>query len=402
MKILVLGSGLMGPAVAFNVASDPEVMEVLLVDQSQAALDGAAQWLAALPGGEKLAARRLDLADRAATAELAALMGRFDTVVAALPPQVALQALAAALKADVPLVDLARPDYEQMPELQRVVHASDGLVVMGCGVEPGLTEIMARHLAEELDWVEAVHIKCGGVPENPTPPLGYKLVFGGQELPLTEDDALVVQDGQLKLVPRYSGVERVIFSGVGECEAWHEGFVPWLTELPALAGLREGTQKTLRWPGYAAKVTVLRELGLLSTRPVTVDGSAVAPKQLLDAVLAPRLRLEEDERDITLLRVDVEGEKEGQRVAYRVEMVDRDDEELGLTSMARTTGFTAGILVRMIARGEIVARGLFTPERLIVGPLFDRLVDELAGAGIYFDRTVSETALLRKKVEQDE
>jgi len=122
-----------------------------------------------------------------------------------------------------------------------------------------------------------------------------------------------------------SGVEPVFFAGVGACEAWHEGFMPWLLELPALRGLRLGTQKTVRWPGYAAKVTVLKEMGLLSLEPVMAEGVAVATKKLLDALLYPRVRLEEGERDITVFRVEAVGEKEGRPRRYRVGMVDRYD-----------------------------------------------------------------------------
>jgi lysine 6-dehydrogenase len=217
--------------------------------------------------------------------------------------------------------------------------------------------------------------------------LGYKIVFGGRKLPLREEDAHIVENGELKLVPRYSGVERVSFPGVGECEAWHEGFMPWLMDLKALQGLKLGTQKTVRWPGYAAKVTVLKELGLLSEEPVEVDGVSVAPKRLVDAVLYPRVRLEEGERDITLFRVEAIGEKEGVLRRYKVEMVDRYDDLLGFTSMARTTAFTGAIVARMIARGEIKAKGLFTPEQVITGPLLDRLLTELAAVNVRFEET---------------
>jgi lysine 6-dehydrogenase len=250
-----------------------------------------------------------------------------------------------------------------------------------------LTEILARHLAEKLDQVDELHIKCGGIPEKPTPPLGYKIVFGGRKLPLREEDAHIVENGELKLVPRYSGVESVSFPGVGDCEAWHEGFMPWLMDLEALKGLKVGTQKTIRWPGYAAKVTVLRELGLLSEEPVEVDGVLVAPKRLVDAVLYPRVRLEEGERDITLFRVEARGKKDGVRRRFKAEMVDRYDETLGFTSMARTTAFTAAIVARMIARGDLKAKGLLTPELAIAGPLLDTLLSELAAVNVRFQET---------------
>src|SRR5262249_25393329 len=157
-----------------------------------------------------------------------------------------------------------------------------------------------------------------------------------------------------------SGVEAVTFGGVGELEAWHEGFAVSLLDVPTLRGLLVGTQKTIRWPGYAAKVTLLRELGLLGETPVAVDGASVVPKRFLDALLYPRVRLEPGEHDLALLRVDVIGAREGQTWLARAEMVARWAD--GFTAMARTTGFTASVVARLIARGEIRGRGLQRPE----------------------------------------
>ncbi|MBN1661529.1 MAG: saccharopine dehydrogenase NADP-binding domain-containing protein [Anaerolineae bacterium] len=391
MRILVLGSGLMGPAAAYNAMGDPDVSQVTLCDASRPQLEAAMGKLEQMPGGEKVKAVVLDLADGPAAGRL---LAGFDAVVAALPKPAIPLGIRAAAEAGAPLVDLSWPADAELPGLRQRVDAAGSLVVLGCGVEPGLTEIMARYLAEKLDRVDELHIQCGGIPAEPVPPLGYKIVFGGRQLPLREADARYVEAGELKAVPRYSGVETVFFPGVGECEAWHEGFMPWLLEMEALKGLKLGTQKTVRWPGYAEKVSLLRDLGLLSLEPVAVDGVPVAPKHLLDALLYPRVRLEEGEEDITCFRVEVVGARAGHRCRTRIEMVDRYDAETGLTSMARTTAFTGAIVARMAARGEIDARGIRTPEQLVTGTLFDRLVDELAAVGIRFEMTEENVKML--------
>ena len=391
MRILILGSGLMGPAAAFNALSDPKVSQVTLCDMDRQKLDTARVKLGGMEGGEKLTTVSLDLGDRAATAQL---MADFEAVVAALPKVAIPFGIRAAVAAGKPLVDLSWPSEEVLPDIKREVESAGTLVIPGCGVEPGLTEIMARYLVEKLDRVDELHIKCGGIPENPAPPLGYKIVFGGRQMPLREPDARVVENGHLKPVPRYSGVERVIFPGVGECEAWHEGFMPWLLELEALKGLKAGTQMTCRWPGYAARVTVLKEMGLLSQEPVEVDGVEVRPKKVLDALLYPHVRLEEGERDITLFRVEAVGEKKGGPRRYKVEMVDRYDEALGFTSMARTTAFTGAIVARMIARGDLKAKGFRTPEQVVTGPLLKRLLKDLAAFNVRFKITTEKTKTL--------
>jgi lysine 6-dehydrogenase len=387
MKILVLGSGLMGPAAAYNAQADPDVAQVTLCDFSQQRLEAAQHNLRALPGGQKLSAVALDLNDQPATQRL---MSGHDAVVAALPKEAIPLGIRAAAASRTPLVDLSWPLATEVPELRRRVEAAGGLVILGCGVEPGLTEIMARYLAEKLDRVHEVHIKVGGIPERPAPPLGYKIVFGGQQLPLREGEVGVVAGGQLQSVPRYSGVETTTFPGVGEVEAWHEGFMPWLLDLDALQGLQVGTQKTIRWPGYAAKAALLCELGLLSSDPIEVDGARVAPKRLLDMLLYPRVRFEEEDRDLTLFRVEVLGEQQGWPCRHKVEMVDRYDEVLGFTSMARTTAFTGAVVARLIARGDLQAVGLLTPEQVIAGPLFERLVADLAAAGVRFEITAEQ------------
>ena len=385
MHILVIGSGLMGPAAAYNALSDPAVAQVTLADKDAAQLEVAkAKLTPLLSNPARLETRLLDLADQQATAKLIA---EHDAVVAALPSAVIPLGVRAAISARTPWIDLSSPPDSELPEIKRLAVENGVLVIPGCGVEPGLTEIMARYLAEKLDRVDELHIKCGGIPVQPDGPLNYRIVFGGKRLPLREYDARIAENGALRAVPRYSDVETFHVEGVGEVEAWHEGFMPWLLDLDVLKGLKLGTQKTVRWPGYANKATVLRELGLLSMKPVDVDGVQVAPKYVVDAVLYPHVKMQEDERDLTIFRVEAVGEKDGFARRYQIDMLDRYDEKLGFTSMARVTAFTGAIVARMAARGAFQAIGWNTPEKLIAGPLFHEVVAELARAGVFFTET---------------
>jgi lysine 6-dehydrogenase len=391
MRILVLGSGLIGPASAYNAMSDQDVSGVTLCDIDQQKLDAAQAKLSGLAGGEKLTTVQIDARDQGATAEL---MAEHDAVVGALDRPAIGLGIRAAVEAQTPLVDLLWPFEDEGAALKPLVEDAGAQVIVGCGVEPGLTEIMARYLAEKLDRIDELHIKCGGIPEEPNPPLGYKIVFGGKRMPLWEGDSHIVENGKLKAVPRYSSAHRVCFPGVGEVEAWNEEFFPWLMDLEVLQGLKKGTQMTVRWPGYAEKASVLWELDLVSTKPIDVDGVQVAPKDLLDALLYPHVKMKEGDRDITCFRVEAIGEKKGQPRCYKVQTVDRYDEDLGFTSMARTTGFTGAIVARMAARGEIKSRGMFNPEQIITGPLFDKLLSDLAAMGIQFDLTTEKTKAL--------
>lgn len=379
--LLVIGAGLMGPAAACNAMKDANVARVTLVDRDPSQLDSARRLLSSCDKYDKLVTATVDLNDTSAAARLFA---GHDAALSALHWEASLLAFRAALDAGVPVVDLAIPIEEDLPELRREVERRNGMIVLGCGLEPGLTEVMARYLATGLDSVDELHIKCGGIPDHPAGPLGYRIVFGGKALPLRAIDALVIEDGKPAFVPRYSGLETTTFEGVGEVEAWHEGVLRWMLDLPELQGLRYVTQKTLRWPGYAMKATVLNDLGLLSTEPIEVDGAMVVPKKVVDAVLYPYVRLREGEGDITLFRVDLTGMKNGSPVKLRAEMVDRMDRVPGFTSMARTTAFTGMIAARMIARRQITEPGLHTAEQIFDPDRFDLMMAELAEEGIRF------------------
>ena len=388
MRILILGSGMMGPTAAVNALADGEVKGVALADFDRTLLARSRKSLAKFPGSEKLETAFIDVRDQAASV---ASMRDFDVIVSALPQPLSRPAIEAAVAARKPLVDLTRPLENEVPELRRKVAKAGISVVSGCGLDPGLTEIMARYLSERLDRTEEMHIRCGGIPERPQPPLGYKIVFGGRHLPLRKEEAYFAENGRLKAVPRYSGVEAFAVAGIGEVEAYHEGFTPQLLELPALEDLRLGTQKTVRWPGFAARATVLRELGLLGREAVAVDDAEVVPKDFLDALLEPHVRSSRRDRDLVVFQVEASGEAGGKPARIRAETVIRGDRKAGQSAMARVTAFTVAIVARMIGRGEIREKGLTTPEKIVTGPLFDRLMDELAAAGIRFDLTTEKT-----------
>jgi len=383
MKILILGSGLMGPAAAHDTMLDPQVSRVTVADVNPQLLDACAQKFAGRRGAEKLSTVRLDLADQSAAARL---MTGIDVVISAVPWVAAKLAIRAAMKAGRPLVDFSWPiSDDEIAAMRNEVDAGGGSVIFGCGVEPGITEILARYAAEQFDRVDELHICCGGLPEKPTPPLGYKIVYGGNRLPFYDTDPFMVKNGRLVVVPRYSGIEPVKFTGVrGDLEAWHEGFMPWLLEIPQLRHLKLGTQKTVRASGYAAKVCILKELGLLSLAPVTVDGVQVPPKRVVDAVLYPKVKMEKGERDITVLSVETVGKKGARKRRCRIEMVDRFDVKTGFTSMARVTAFTAAIVARMIGRGDLKVRGMLSPEKVVAGKLFTRFIADLAAHNVKF------------------
>jgi lysine 6-dehydrogenase len=169
--------------------------------------------------------------------------------------------------------------------------------------------------------------------------------------------------------------------GIGSLEAYPNGDALPYADLLGIehATLRSIGRYAMRWPGHCAFWKTIVDLHLLDSDPVMVDGVAVIPQHFMAAAMAPYLQYARDERDVTLVRVEVKGLKNGGQKHLVYQMVDKRDLETGFMSMNRTVGFTVSIGALMIGSGQITKRGLLSPVNDIP---FDRFVKELAARDI--------------------
>jgi lysine 6-dehydrogenase len=384
MKVAVLGAGLMGPTIVSDCVGSDEVEEVLLVDIDGERLNRVSAKLGNPP---KLRTSIQDVKDRQGLTR--ALRG-FDVAGIALLRWLNVDAMWGAIEAGADVVDLSGPDEKDWPEIDAAAKKAGVAVVPGCGVEPGLTDMLAAYGMDLLDKVETVDIWCGGIPKDPKPPLDYKIVFGGPYLPLRPGMVKVIEGGEAREVKRYTLGEPICFEGIDrELECFYDGFPDVLYEVEKFKGVKRCTEKTVRYRGYCEKVNFLDECGLLSREPVEFRGQSLVPFEVFSKIIYPKVRLEEGEKDITVLRVVVSGVKDGVETCHTFDMVDHYDERLGITSMAKTTAYTAAIVARMLGRGEISEKGLVPTVRVIRGDRFRRVLRELSERGVTIKHTAT-------------
>jgi lysine 6-dehydrogenase len=384
MKVALLGCGAMGRGAAYALCADGTADELLLVDCDAARLEALEAWLKPWVGRSKVRAVVLDLESHSALHELLASV---DVLALALPWEPTKRVFLASLAVQRPAVSITRPVYGDRDEMASWPNIENGQIVFPCGLEPGLTEILAVSAVSMLSDVRALRIRCGGLAVAAEPPLYYRLLFDAH-LPLTQRDAYAIENGALTTVRRFQGLEELVVEGVGAVECHHDGMVPWLIEDPAIAGIPSVTQKTVRWPGFTRCVNMLSEMRLLSEEPVNVAGVMCKPRDMVEAVLAPLTRARKGDADLTVIRVEAEGLDHDRREAQvRMDLIDRYDENTGLTSMARTTGFTLASVTGMLGRGEITERGLCMPQQVMNGDRRARLFADLRGHGIEITTT---------------
>ncbi len=366
MKIGLVGAGLQGTAIAFDLARQPDVERIIVTD-----LDGErARELAELDPDGRTEGRQLDAG---ASAAVTALAQEVDVLVSATYYGFNVGLARAAIAGGAHFCDLGGnnavvdAEFALSPEAER----AGVTVIPDCGLAPGMATVLGALAVARHPSPETLHIRVGGLPLRPKPPLDYKLVFAPEGL-INEyvEPARVVRDGRIVEVEPLTEIERVTFPGFGPLEAFHTS--GGSSTLPRTVGgrLRTLEYKTIRYPGHCERMRFLRELGLMDSRPIHPweRGLGVTPREVLEAVLAEHL-VDPDE-DVVLMRVEVGGPSGGRWVRQVFEMIDHADADTGHTAMMRTTGYPAAIVAHLLGRGEITAHGAVPQELAVPGELF--------------------------------
>jgi len=239
-----------------------------------------------------------------------------------------------------------------------------------------------------LDKVTNVLTFVGGLPDKREQPWEYKAVFS--PIDVIEEyvrPARYVENGELVVMPALSAPELLDFPGVGTLEAFNTDGLRTLMQTIGAPNMKE---KTLRYPGHIQKMAALRDSGFFSEEPVEVNGQMIKPLDLTAKLVFPMWHLAPGESEFTVLQINVDGEKDGRPVSYRYDMLDRYDAATDVTSMARTTGYTATMALRMVVDGLYDHKGISPPEYMgRVEGCVPYLLKGLAERGITYTETLS-------------
>ncbi|MFN2443604.1 MAG: saccharopine dehydrogenase family protein, partial [Thermoanaerobaculia bacterium] len=309
-----------------------------------------------------------------------------DVVVGAVPGRMGLAMLETVIAAGKPISDISFAPENPLT-LHDSARAVGVTVIVDCGVSPGLSNVAVGRAASKLDRVEEAVIYVGGLPVERHWPFEYRSVFSPTDVieEYTRPARMVV-DGRIVVRPALSEVELLDFEGVGTLEAFNTDGLRTLIETVPARNMRE---KTLRYPGHADRMRMLRETGFFDETPENAGGVQVVPRELTEKLLFRAWKRPEKERELTVLRVVVTGSSGGQTLRYVYDLFDVTDPLTGETSMARTTGFPCAIMARLLANGEYKRPGVSPPETFASDDrVYDLLVSELERRGVRFRESV--------------
>jgi lysine 6-dehydrogenase len=379
MQVTVLGAGMIGSAIAKDLAQETG-LRVTAVDVNEHAL-------AKLEAETPVRGIRADLQKKGSVSSIAA---DCDFVICAVPGFMGFETLRGIIEAGKNVVDISF--FEEDAFLLDDLAKSKGVTaVVDCGVAPGLCNIIAGHAYDLLDRTDRYVCHVGGLPQVRQWPFEYKAVFSPDDV-LEEytRPARLIEYGKEVVRPALSDAELITLPELGTLEAFNTDGLRTMMRTLDIPFMRE---KTLRYPGHANLMRVFRQSGFLNTDPIEVEGRMVRPIALTSKLLFDQWRLKEGEADLTVMKVVIEGQKQGRGLCYTYYLLDRYDEETQTTSMARTTGYTCAIVARQVINGLLMQKGICAPE--FIGRTlrcYENLLGEYAKRNINVTETITEQA----------
>ena len=381
MKIIVLGGcGFMGSEVTRDLAATSNFDEIVIAD---ADLERA-QALATELGGDRVRAIKADAGNEIGLTET--LRG-FEVVANCTTYHFGLIVSRAAIKAGVNYLDLGGLfNTPRQLELDEEARRAGVTVCLGCGATPGVTNLMTRKAANQLDEVDEVHIAFAS----------YRAIAPSPGLLDTVLDEFSPgsqrffwRQGEFIEVPAFSGSKRVRFAEpVGEVETYYVPHSETRTIHRFIGkGVRvvdvRGTWRT----EIMQALRVFAALDLTGVKETEFRGTTIPTKEFLRAHILQHVAGFGGEGECAfLLNVQVAGVRDGERTNLELTTRHPLRSEWADAATAKMTGIPASIAAQKLARGEVSRKGVMAPEACF-DP--DSFFKELEARGILVEQWVN-------------
>jgi saccharopine dehydrogenase (NAD+, L-lysine-forming) len=354
---------MMGCATVYDLAHSKQVSEVLVADYDL----HRAKIVASKYGAGKARAVFADVRDSAA---LARRLAPYHSVLNCTQYYWNLAVMKAALAARVNYLDLGGLFYTTRKQLKldAAFRKIGKLAILGIGSAPGIANVMAAYLAQQLDRVHSVGVYNGARDFQTYPDalaFGFSIATILDELTIPP---MAFSKRKFQQQPRFSGAEEMTFSApIGKLVLRHSIHSEVAT-LPISfrdKGIREACFKINYDPAHMEVVEILSAIGLLDQKPVQVGSASVSPRTVLETLLKMRPPSGKSPRDVETIRVIVRGSKGKKNTALSLDASAKHTTRPDFSAVARDTGFPISVAAQMIARGSITATGVRPSETAI-------------------------------------
>jgi saccharopine dehydrogenase-like NADP-dependent oxidoreductase len=351
-EITVLGAGMVGRVMAFDLAGEHNVT---VADINEANL-------ALLQNKANIVTQSADLQRRN---ELNYMIKDSDLVVNAVPGFMGYKTTKAVIEEGKNLVDISFFPENGL-ELDDLARQMGVIAIIDCGVAPGMGNVILGHHNANMQ-IESYECYVGGLPFARTLPFQYKAPFS--PIDVIEEyirPARYIKAGKLINLPALSEPELLDFEEVGTLEAFN---TDGLRSLLFTMNIPNMIEKTMRYPGHIEYMKMLRYAGFFSEEEIEVKGIKLRPIDLTAKLLIDKWKLGNTEPEFTVMRIKICGKENGKQVCWQYDLFDRYNEATGISSMARTTGYSATSAVELVLQGDYDRTGISPPEYIGAVPV---------------------------------
>lgn len=363
----VIGAGRQGTAAAYDLAKNGEANKVIIGDVNMDHAKEAAMRVNALLDTGIAEPQRLDVRNRG---EVIRFLRGANAAVSAVPFHLNLELARSAIEAGTSICDLGGNTeivFREL-ELDQAARQAGISIVPDCGMVPGLGTSVCMYAMSLIEEPEEVFLWDGGLPQEPREPWNYILTFHFEGL-VNEyfGTTEFLRDGKLVELACFQEYELVDFPlPIGQLEAFTTAGGTSTAPRTFLGKLKTYQNKTLRYKGHFEQWKAFHDAGLLGMDPVVIGRGAIRPRDLLQAILDPKIRAKPGEKDVCIIRSKCTGQANGKKVEAVVDLFDYYDQETRFTAMERTTGWHAAIVANLMAHGRI-SKGAVPVELAIPG-----------------------------------
>lgn len=361
MRVLVLGgAGAVCSETTRDLAAYSNFEEIVVADYNFESAKALVEEI----GDERLTPISFNAEDYNSMLEL---FPSFEVVVNGLPWKYDLAVTKACVEVGVNGLDVSTE--EDQWDFDATAKAKDIIFIPGVGATPGITNVMARSGADQMDEVEEIQINFAAF-RSPAPAPGLLITFLWEFHPKTESRTYY-KDGEFVWVGPFEGTKKVNFPGqIGEQEVCYIPH-PETRTMPKSLGAKAVSVQGC-FPPHAMKLAkAMLESGLYSEEPITVKGIKTTALEMMHEIL---LQLPETKRTPLWsygLVVDVMGKKGGQdiKITFWTEHPPMN-EWGGKAAYYKNIAIPLSIGAQMIARGDVEARGVLPPETVLDPGIF--------------------------------
>tara|TARA_B100001093_G_scaffold455962_1_gene466535 strand:+ start:125 stop:1261 length:1137 start_codon:yes stop_codon:yes gene_type:complete len=345
-NIIVLGAGMVGSAMAKDLS---KVHKVLLTDLNYEVL------LKTKEEFPKIEILQLDVNNDESLNKV--LEGK-DVVLSAVPGFLGYKTLEKIIINKKNVVDISFFP-ENALELNQLARENNVTAIVDCGVAPGMGNVILGY-HNETHKLESFNCLVGGLPKEKKWPFCYKAPFSPVDV--IEEytrPARYVENGNIVVRPPLTDCELIEFEKIGTLEAFNsDGLRSIIFTMPHIKNMKE---KTLRYPGHVEYIRVLKESGFFSDQ--IINDLNISALDFTSKVLFKEWKLDPLEEEFTIMRITLEGYNEnGNKEKIIYNLFDEFSQKTKISSMARTTGYTATAAINLFLDGVFEEKGVFPPE----------------------------------------